>query len=63
MSRIFIYPKDIAQLMGRSEKQARVIYNQIKDSLGKLLHQNLTIDEYARYEGISPDQVKTQLGK
>lgn len=62
-TRIFIYPKDIAQLMGRSEKQARIIYNQIKDSLGKLLHQNLTIDEYANYEGIAPDQIKKHLGK
>lgn len=62
-TRIFIYPKDIAQLMGRSEKQARIIYNQIKDSLGKLFHQNITIDEYAQYEGIAPDQIKKHLGK
>lgn len=60
-TRIFIYPKDIASLTGLSIKQAQRIYKQIKDSLSKTNFQNLSISEYANYEGIDPKIIESKL--
>jgi hypothetical protein len=50
--RIFIYPKDIAQLTGKSYNAGLSKYTEIKLSLGKQMHQGLTVEEYANYEGV-----------
>ena len=63
MSRIFLYPKDLSILTGRTEKQARKTYETIKQSLGKQEHQKITIEEYATYEGIAVEEIIKNIGK
>lgn len=52
MKRICIYPKDIAQITGRSYRQSLRIYNKIKALLNKQKHQYVTVLELSEYLGI-----------
>lgn len=52
MKRICIYPKDIQQITGKSERQCRTILNKIKEELKKEKHQAVTFDEFYEYMGI-----------
>ena len=51
-NRIIIYPKDISIITGKSERYGRSMINKIKEELGKLDHQQITIKEYSVYSGI-----------
>jgi len=52
VGRIFIYPKDIALLTGKSYSAGLAKFQEIKQALKKVEHQGLTLKEYAEYEGI-----------
>jgi hypothetical protein len=52
MKRICIYPKDIQQITGKSERQCRNIINNIRKKLSKEKHQAVTFDEFYQYLGI-----------
>jgi flagellin-specific chaperone FliS len=52
MKRICIYPKDIQQITGKSERQCRNIINKIKVDLNKEKHQAVTFEEFYQYMGI-----------
>lgn len=60
MNRIFIYPKDVQILTGRSERHARNLLNQIKKNYNKQKHQPVTIFEFCEYLNIPTDKI-TQL--
>ncbi|UOK41491.1 hypothetical protein LZF87_09190 [Flavobacterium enshiense] len=55
MKRMCIYPKDIQQITGKSERQSRNIYARIKEQNNKQKHQMVTIHEFCEYMGLDPD--------
>jgi hypothetical protein len=57
MSRICIYPQDIQQITGKSERQSRNILNDIKVFYKKQRHQLITIKEFCDYMGLSYNDV------
>jgi hypothetical protein len=59
--RIVIYPKDVVQLTGRSERYAQKLLNKIKETFKKAPHQFVTLDEFAEFAGISKDELKNNL--
>jgi predicted transcriptional regulator of viral defense system len=60
-NRIIIYPKDVQNITGRSERYSRMLIRQIKDKLNKEEHQLVTIDEFCQFIGIKPEQVRPFL--
>lgn len=61
MSRLFMYPKDIMVLTGKSERQARRIHKQVREVYGKGPHTQLTFEEFCAHYEISVDSVMEQL--
>lgn len=59
--RIFIYPKDLMLISGKSYSTCLRNISLIKDSISKKPWQNITIEEYASYEGIQADTVRALL--
>jgi hypothetical protein len=57
-TRLFIKTKDVALIMGFSDRQAR---NRIKETLQKEKHQLVTVVEFAKFEGITVDEVQPYL--
>ncbi|NOU19410.1 MAG: hypothetical protein HOO91_17780 [Bacteroidales bacterium] len=57
MNHLFITPNDIALITGKSVRTANRYLSIIKDSLNKQKHQNVTIVEYANYEGIELNEL------
>ncbi|WP_026970221.1 hypothetical protein [Algoriphagus terrigena] len=60
-NRIVIYPKDVVQLTGRSERYSQKLINKIKETLKKAPHQFVTLDEFAEFVGIPKDDLKKNL--
>ena len=50
--RVCIYPKDIQQITGKSDRYGRKILQAIRKVLGKDAHQYVTIKEFSEYSGI-----------
>lgn len=61
MKRICIYPKDIQQITGKSERQCRNIINKIKEDLNKEKHQAVTFEEFYKYMGIEQSGTPNSL--
>jgi hypothetical protein len=61
MKRICIYPKDIQQITGKSERHCRNIINKIKVKYNKQKHQHIIIEEYCDYMGIKPASIENFL--
>ena len=61
MERVCIYPKDIQQITGKSERWGREIIKRIKEKYNKEDHQLVTIDELCIYLGIEPEMVRKLL--
>jgi hypothetical protein len=57
MKRVVIYPKDVQQITGKSERYGRMLLKQIKTKLKKEEHQFVTIDEFCQFTGINQEQV------
>ena len=57
MSRICIYPKDIARITGKSYRQSLRIHHTIKKANGKQPHQVVTLDELCTYLGVKKEAV------
>jgi hypothetical protein len=60
-NRIFLTVKDLTILTGNTYKACWREFNIIRDSLGKLKKQKVTIEEYSKYEGISVEEIKKAL--
>lgn len=56
-----IYPKDIQQITGKSERQSRNIISTIKKQLNKQKHQAVTLTEFCQYMGLDPTSVEKYL--
>jgi len=57
MQKLFIYPKDIMILTGKSERAARRLITEIKKVLKKEKHQMVTYDELCQYLGIEIEKL------
>ncbi len=58
MKRIFVYPKDVQMLTGKSERHCREIIKQIRLRNKKEKHQLITVSELCEYLGVHPDSVR-----
>jgi hypothetical protein len=60
---VFIFPKDVTRVLIHitTYKGAWLHYRAIKDNLGKLSHQKLTVKEFADWEGLDPALVLQKL--
>jgi hypothetical protein len=56
--RVAIYPKDIANITGRSDRTARKILQTIKKASGKNKQQFVTIKEFCLFTGINNELIK-----
>lgn len=57
MDRLCVYPKDVQQVTGRSERYGRNLISRIKKKLLKESHQLVTIDEFCLYMGLEKESV------
>ena len=56
-----IYPKDVANITGKSVKSACRLIIKIRADLGKESHQILTISEFCKYMGLNPNDIMGSL--
>lgn len=57
---IFLVPKDLLRLPDFSNyhyESVRLLYNRIKERLGKEKHQRITLVEFATYMGVEVDEI------
>lgn len=59
--RTTIYPKDVANITGKSVKSACRLVTKIRSDLGKKPHQILTLNEFCEYMGLKPDDISGSL--
>jgi ribosomal silencing factor RsfS len=59
--RLFIYPKDLVRITGKSERHCRAIIATIKKKMGKDKHQLVTVKEYCDFAGVDCDAVVVYL--
>jgi len=59
--RVCVYPKDIQRITGKSEKSGQRMLKKIRVQLGKVDHQFITADEFARYSGIALELIQEYL--
>ncbi|PZX92503.1 hypothetical protein DOS84_15415 [Flavobacterium aquariorum] len=50
--KVCIYPKDVQRITGKTNRQARLYLNKIKDNLNKEPHQLISIEEFCSYSGL-----------
>lgn len=60
-TRICIYPKDIQQVTGKSERTARRIFAEIREALGKDRSQYVSLSEFCSFTGLDETEVKKSL--
>jgi hypothetical protein len=59
--RIVIYPKDVENITGRSERTCRSIIDRIRKALGKSKQQFITVREFCTFYGLEEEYVKEFL--
>lgn len=62
MKRLIIYPKDIQQITGRSERYGRDIIRQIKLQTNKKPFQLVTFKEFSEFMDIPLEEIYALLG-
>lgn len=55
--RIVIYAKDIVKITGRSERTARKMLQQIRESNGKRRGDLVSVEEFCRYSGLKEESI------
>ena len=55
--KIVIYPKDIMQITGKSERHCRDLLKKIKAHLKKEEHQYVSVQEFCTYMGLKIEEV------
>jgi len=58
---LYVYPKDIQVITGRSDRYGRNLFKKIKDHFKKQQHQAVTVDEFCQYMGLQQDTFARQL--
>ncbi|MBN3581963.1 hypothetical protein JYB64_06150 [Algoriphagus aestuarii] len=57
--RCVIYPKDIQNITGKSERYGQIILCKIRVTFCKKPHQFVTVDEFAEFSGIPKDTIES----
>ena len=55
--RVIIYSKDVMRITGKSERYGRKILKKIRERNRKEEHQYVTLEEFARYTGLSMELI------
>lgn len=58
--RICIYPKDVALILGISNRHASRYLHLVREAYGKERHQFVSIREFAQYTGLDEHEVQTR---
>lgn len=58
--RICIYAQDVSNILGKSLSQSRRILACIRDAYGKSDKQYVSIQEFAEYTGLAPEEIRKQ---
>lgn len=58
LNRVYIYPKDIQRITGKSYRQSIRLMQKIKTDLQKRPNEFLTISEFCSYTGILQEQIE-----
>lgn len=61
MNRICIYPKDIQQITGKSERYCRNLIARIKKCNNKTKSQLVTLDEFCLFTGFKKEEINKFL--
>ena len=61
INRIIIYPKDIQRITGKSDRYGRLLLNKIRQKFLKEPHQFVSIEEFAKYTGLSIELIKEHI--
>jgi hypothetical protein len=61
LKRVVVYPKDIMQITGRSERYSREILKKIKELHNKQKHQLVSMQELCDYLGLNLEEIKTTV--
>ena len=62
-SRVIIYPKDVENITGRSDRTARKMLQKIKKALGKPNDALVTVKEFCFFTGIEEEMIKEFFSK
>jgi hypothetical protein len=57
LKRMFIYPKDIQRMSGKTDRSARKLITKIRFHLGKQKHQLVTIKEFCTFMKLPEEEV------
>ena len=60
-TRLFVYPKDIQRITGRSGRYCRKLLNTIRIDLQKQAHQPVTWLELSTYLNLPPEHVREMI--
>jgi hypothetical protein len=60
--RVVIYPKDVENITGRSDRTARKLLQNIRNALGKPATSFVTVKEFCAFYGIDEELVYEFLG-
>ena len=61
MNPLFIYPKEAAKLLKRSERQVQRIFKAIREESNKKKHHLITIKEFSEHVGLEETEVRNAL--
>jgi hypothetical protein len=61
LKRVVIYPKDIMQITGKSERYSREILRKIKTLHNKQKHQLVSLQEFCDFIGLNTSEVEHKL--
>lgn len=61
MRRLVIHTKDVMIITGKSERYSRTLIQIVKEELRKEPHQYVTINEFAKYLGLDPEEVYSSI--
>jgi hypothetical protein len=59
--RVVLYPKDVENITGRSDRTSRKLLQKIREALGKSSFEFVTVKEFCVFTGINEDLVKDFL--
>lgn len=58
LKRVVIYPKDIMQITGKSERYSREILRKIKALHNKQKHQLVSLQEFCDFIGLNVEEIE-----
>ena len=58
---IVMYAKDVARVIGKSERTARELMKDIRKVLGKDRHHLISLGEFCKYTGLPEEEVLRRL--